>query len=128
MRVPLLRYRTPVRRRDPNRPAPGQVLPITARDLAAKLESGEIREFYDVRSPDEIRMAKIEAARPLDEAALEHLQTLDRSTPIAFHCHHGGRSRGAAQQMAELGFQKVYNLTGGIDAWSQDVDPKVPRY
>jgi monothiol glutaredoxin len=113
---------------NPNRPAAGQVLPITARDLAAKLESGEIREFYDVRSPDEIRMAKIEAARPLDEAALEHLQTLDRSTPIAFHCHHGGRSRGAAQQMAELGFQKVYNLTGGIDAWSQDVDPKVPRY
>ena len=113
---------------NPNKPAAGQVMPIAARDLAAKLQSGEIRELYDVRSPEEQRIAKIEGARPLDEAALEHLETLDRSTPIAFHCHHGGRSRGAAQKMAELGFQKVYNLTGGIDAWSQDVDPKVPRY
>ena len=113
---------------NPNRPAPGQVVPIAARDLAGKLESGEIRELYDVRSEDERRMAAIEGARPLDEAALEHLESLDRSTPIAFYCHHGIRSRSAAQKMAELGFQKVYNLTGGIDAWSQDVDPKVPRY
>ena len=113
---------------NPNKPAAGQVIPIAARDLAAKLESGEIRELFDVRGPDERRIAAIEAARPLDEGALEHLETLDRSTPIAFYCHHGIRSRSAAQKMAELGFQKVYNLTGGIDAWSQDVDPKVPRY
>ncbi|HEU5057304.1 MAG TPA: Grx4 family monothiol glutaredoxin [Kofleriaceae bacterium] len=113
---------------NPNKPAAGQVIPIAARDLAAKLQSGEIRELYDVRSPDEIRLAKIEGARPLDAAALEHLETLDRSTPIALYCHHGMRSRSAGQKMAELGFQKVYNLTGGIDAWSQDVDPKVPRY
>jgi len=113
---------------NPNRPAPGQVTSLAARDLEAKLKSGEVRELFDVRGPDEIRIAKIEGARPLDEAALEHLETLDRSTPIAFYCHHGMRSRGAAQQMAELGFQTVYNLKGGIDAWSQDVDPKVPRY
>ena len=113
---------------NPNRPAAGQVSPIGARELAAKLESGEIRELFDVRNPDEIALARIEGARPLDEAALEHIEKLDRSTPIAFYCHHGTRSRSAAQQMAEIGFQKVYNLRGGIDAWSQDVDPKVPRY
>jgi len=113
---------------NPNKPPPGQVTPIAARELEAKLASGEIRELFDVRGPDEIRIARIEGARPLDEAALEHLEKLDRSTPIAFYCHHGMRSRSAAQQVAELGFQKVYNLKGGIDAWSQEVDPKVPRY
>ena len=113
---------------NPNKPAPAQVTPIAARDLEAMLKAGELRELFDVRPPEEIRLAKIEGARPLDEAALEHLEKLDRSTPIAFYCHHGMRSRSAAQQMAELGFQKVYNLKGGIDAWSQDVDPKVPRY
>src|SRR5688572_10327662 len=58
---------------NPNKPAAGQVIPIAARDLAAKLESGEIRELFDVRGPDERRIAAIESARPLDEGALEHL-------------------------------------------------------
>ena len=113
---------------NPNRPATGKVVPIGARDLDAKLRSGEIKALFDVRGPEEIALARIEGARPLDEAALADLEKLDRSTPIAFHCHHGMRSRAAAQRIAELGFQNVYNLTGGIDAWSQDVDPKVPRY
>jgi monothiol glutaredoxin len=113
---------------NPSKPPPGQVTPISARDLDGKLRSGEIKELYDVRGPDEIRMARIEGGRPLDESALAHLEKLDRSTPIALYCHHGMRSRSAGQRLAELGFQKVYNLTGGIDAWSQDVDPKVPRY
>jgi monothiol glutaredoxin len=113
---------------NPNRPAPGQVLSIGPREFEAKMKSGELREVFDVRSPEEIRLARIEGSRPLDELAIEHIEQLDRSTPIAFICHHGTRSRGAAQRIAELGFQKVYNLSGGIDAWSQDVDPNVPRY
>lgn len=113
---------------NPNRPAAGQVLSIGARQLAAGMESGELREVFDVRAPDEIRLARIEGTRPLDEEALEHIEQLDRSTPLVFICHHGSRSRSAAQRIADLGFQKVYNLSGGIDAWSQDVDPKVPRY
>jgi monothiol glutaredoxin len=113
---------------NPNRPAPGQVLSIGPREFEAKMKSGELREVFDVRAPDEIRLARMEGARPLDEEALEHIEQLDRATPIAFICHHGTRSRGAAQKIAELGFQKVYNLSGGIDAWSQDVDPNVPRY
>ena len=48
--------------------------------------------------------------------------------PIAFHCHHGIRSQEAAQQLLREGFRNVYNLKGGIDAWSQSIDPSVPRY
>jgi monothiol glutaredoxin len=113
---------------NPNKPTSGQVLAIGARELKGKIDSGEIRELYDVRGEDERRLARIAGGQPIDETILAHLEKLDRSTPIAFYCHHGIRSRAFAQRMADLGFQKVYNLTGGIDAWSQEVDPKVPRY
>jgi monothiol glutaredoxin len=47
---------------------------------------------------------------------------------LVFHCHHGGRSQRAAEHFAALGFTNVWNVAGGIDAWSQEVDPSVPRY
>ena len=53
---------------------------------------------------------------------------LPKDTPLAFHCHHGGRSNNAAEHFLAQGFKQVYNLKGGIDAWSVDVDPTVPRY
>jgi monothiol glutaredoxin len=56
------------------------------------------------------------------------IDALPKDTPLAFHCHSGGRSRGAAEHFLKLGFKNVYNLTGGIEGWSRDVDPSVPRY
>ena len=53
---------------------------------------------------------------------------LDRNAPIVFLCHHGPRSPNVAEQVLREGFKKVYNLSGGIEAWSATVDPKVPRY
>jgi monothiol glutaredoxin len=53
---------------------------------------------------------------------------MHRETVLVFHCHHGGRSQQAAEHFAALGFTRVFNVVGGIDAWSQEVDPKVPRY
>ena len=53
---------------------------------------------------------------------------LDRGTPIVFHCHHGIRTQEAAQQLLREGFRNVYNLEGGIDAWSRNIDPTVARY
>jgi monothiol glutaredoxin len=114
------------RMENPN--APPSVRAISPRELKAKLDAGELVEFYDVRPPDERARGEIAAARLLDQAALAHLEGLDRATPLAFHCHHGQRSRAAAQRFIELGFREVYNLSGGVDAWSRDVDPKVPRY
>ena len=56
------------------------------------------------------------------------LMGLLRDTPLVFHCHHGGRSQQAAEYFLDQGFTRVANLRGGIEAWSVEVDPQVPRY
>jgi monothiol glutaredoxin len=89
---------------------------------------GATRTLFDVRPEDERSIARIAAARSLDEASQKYLLGLDRDTPIALYCHHGIRSQEAAQQLLREGFRNVYNLKGGIDAWSQSIDPSVPRY
>jgi monothiol glutaredoxin len=111
---------------NPNRPA--TVREIGPKDLKALLDSGAVKELFDVRTPAERERAKIDGARLLDDATIAFLDGLAKDTPIAFHCHHGGRSRNAAEHFLKKGFKTVYNLAGGIEAWSKDVDPKVPRY
>lgn len=101
---------------------------ITAQELKAMMDADVPLELFDVRTDAERAIAVIEGARPLDQAAAQELQTLDRSTPLVFHCHHGGRSQRAALAYEAQGFSDVSNLTGGIDAWSVTVDPKVKRY
>lgn len=111
---------------NPNRPA--AVKAIGPKELKALLDSGAVKQLFDVRTPGERATARIEPSRLLDDAAVADLGKLDRSTPIAFFCHHGGRSQNAAEHFLQQGFKQVYNLAGGIDAWSVQVDPKVPRY
>ena len=74
------------------------------------------------------QIAKIEGARLLDQACHDYLLGLDRNTSIVFQCHHGIRSQSAAEYFIRHGFRCLYNLEGGIDAWSQLVDGFVPRY
>ncbi len=107
--------------------APPKVRQLSAPELKAMLDRGEVIVF-DVRAEDERVIATIAAARPLDTAGQKTLVGLDRETPIAFHCHLGVRSQEAGEQLLREGFRNVYNLKGGIDAWSQMVDPSVPRY
>jgi monothiol glutaredoxin len=101
---------------------------ITAQELKALMDADAPLELFDVRTAAEREIATIAGARLLDQAAVDHLQTLDKSTPLVFHCHHGGRSQRAAQQFEAQGFTDVSNLAGGIDAWSTAVDPTVKRY
>jgi monothiol glutaredoxin len=107
---------------------PPQVEDISAAQVKAAMDADADLHVYDVRTPQEMATASVDGMRPFDEDAREELDTLDRSTPIYFMCHHGMRSRAAAEQYAGMGFRKVYNLRGGIDAWSNEVDPSVPRY
>ncbi|MFZ6183949.1 Grx4 family monothiol glutaredoxin [Nannocystis pusilla] len=107
--------------------APAQVRPITARELQGKLAQGAVR-LFDVRTPQEQAIAAIAGARLVDEAVRAEILELDRGTPLAFHCHHGVRSQAAAEFFVSQGFREVYNLRGGIDAWSREVDSAVPRY
>ena len=107
---------------------PARVRSLSAKELARLLDAGEIAELYDVRPEVERKRASIARARPLDDEGLARLEGLPKDTPIVFQCHHGVRSRAAADEAIRAGFTRVYNLEGGIEAWSHDVDPTVPRY
>ncbi len=110
---------------NPNAP---QVRQMSVKELAAKIESGEAIELFDVRTPEERATALIEGSRFHDEDAARRIAELPRDALLVFHCHHGGRSQKAAEHYAALGFRNVWNVTGGIDAWSLEIDPAVPRY
>jgi monothiol glutaredoxin len=110
---------------NPNEPP--RVKRIGPRELRAMLDAGRV-ELFDVRPDEERALAAITAAKKLDAKTQEHILSLPKDTPIAFHCHHGGRSRAAADALLREGFTTVYNLEGGIEAWSNEVDPTVPHY
>ncbi len=111
---------------NPNRPP--MVREVPPKELKALLDAGKVVELYDVRTPRERDLASIAGAKLFDDSAMAAIDALPRDTPIAFHCHHGGRSRAAAEHFLKLGFKIVYNLAGGIDAWAQHVDPSIKRY
>jgi len=108
--------------------APGQVKQVTASDVKKMLDSGVRFEFLDVRTPEEREIALIVGARLLDAATAKQIESLPKDTMLVFHCHHGGRSQAAAEHFRGLGFTNTHNMTGGINAWSAEVDPDVPRY
>jgi monothiol glutaredoxin len=101
---------------------------LSAPDLKALLESGTAIELVDVRTEEERATATIDGSRLLDQAYHDALLLRDRDTAIVFQCHHGIRSQSAAEYFRREGFRNLYNLRGGIDAWSVLVDPSVPRY
>lgn len=111
---------------NPNEPP--HVRSISASELKERLDRGEAFDLIDVRTQDEREIAVIEGSQLLDEALFESLLSRDKDTMLVLHCHHGSRSQRAAEELVRRGFRNVYNLQGGIDAWSLDVDPDVQRY
>lgn len=101
---------------------------ISVVELRRLIDSGEPFELLDVRTHAECRVARIEGARRLDDELEQDLRELDRGARLVFVCHHGIRSRAAAERFSAQGFEDVCNVEGGIDAWSREVDPNVPRY
>jgi monothiol glutaredoxin len=111
---------------NPNRPA--IVREVSPKELKALLDGGKVPQMYDVRTPKEREVAQIAGTKLLDDSVMAQIDALPKDTPLAFHCHHGGRSRGAAEHFLKAGFKTVYNMAGGIDAWARDVDPSIRRY
>ncbi|MEW6248765.1 MAG: rhodanese-like domain-containing protein [Nitrospirota bacterium] len=102
---------------------------ITAHELKERLERGENIFLLDVREPWEYCLARIEGAELIPLGTLPHsLEKLDRYAEIVVYCHHGMRSTDAVDFLLQQGFKTAKNLIGGIDAWSSQVDPSVPRY
>jgi len=108
--------------------APPQVRQVGPAEAKTLLDSTPAARFFDVRTPEERQLASIAGTTLLDAGNVDDLLTLPKDTPLVFHCHHGMRSHQAALHFLEQGFTRVYNVVGGIDAWSQQVDPTVPRY
>ncbi len=102
---------------------------VTPPELKQWQDEGRGFVLLDVRTPQEHSLASIPGARliPLQELA-RRVEELDREADIVVHCHHGQRSERAAAFLRGQGFATVRNLVGGIDAWSEQVDPGVPRY
>ncbi|WP_027816658.1 rhodanese-like domain-containing protein [Paraburkholderia bannensis] len=85
--------------------------------------------LLDVREPWEIETAKIDGIVSIPMAQIPaRSEELDDEAEIVCICHHGARSAQVAMFLQSRGFTKVFNLQGGIDAWSRQVDPKVPTY
>ncbi len=106
-----------------------EVASVMPKQLAQELSSGKKILLLDVREPHEVEIAKIEGSKliPLGELA-ERVNELDTADEIVAYCHVGGRSARATDFLRSLGFKKVRNLEGGIEGWSVEVDPSLPRY
>lgn len=115
------------------RPAPAQTQAgqgvIDVIEVKQKLDRGDDFALIDVREPHEYQIARIPGAKliPLGELP-KHLNELDPNAEYVMHCKTGGRSQKAVDLLKQSGFKNVRNMTGGITAWSDKVDPTVPKY
>jgi adenylyltransferase/sulfurtransferase len=102
---------------------------ISARELKERLALGEDAVLIDVREPHEWEIARLPGATLIPLRTLPaRVAEIDASREIVLYCHHGQRSMRALEFLRDSGIPKLRNLIGGIDAWSRDVDPEVPRY
>ena len=103
---------------------------ITATELKQRLDNGEDIQIIDVREPNEYAFARIPDSVhiPLGQI-LNRMSEIDPARETVVHCKMGGRSAHAIQALTQAGFPgKLANLKGGITAWSNEVDPSVPKY
>jgi rhodanese-related sulfurtransferase len=102
-------------------------------ELAAFVDRHAPVQLLDVREPWEVERAAIRLPGatllqiPMQELPAR-LQELEAARPVVCICHHGARSAQVVAYLAHLGYPDVYNLAGGVDAWSTRVDTAVPRY
>ncbi|WP_202214140.1 molybdopterin-synthase adenylyltransferase MoeB [Methylacidimicrobium sp. AP8] len=111
-------------------PAVSEGLPeLSVQELKRRLDQMADFDLIDVREPHEQQIARIPGAKmiPLSEFP-RRMHELDPSREIVVHCKAGIRSAKACRLLLDAGFRKVQNLAGGIDAWSLEIDPSVPRY
>jgi sulfur-carrier protein adenylyltransferase/sulfurtransferase len=110
-------------------PAPVSSSDITPQEVKQMIDSGADFQLVDVREPHEYQICKIDKAKliPLGDLP-KRLNELDKNADIVMHCKMGGRSAKACDLLRASGFTKVRNMTGGILAWAEKVDPTVPKY
>jgi len=107
-------------------------LEITPHELQRRLHAGEKLALIDVREPAEFQLARIGGAELIPmravPAELSRLDAQADETPLIVFCHHGVRSLNTVHWLREQGVDACQSMAGGIDRWSLEIDPGVPRY
>jgi rhodanese-related sulfurtransferase len=103
---------------------------ITPQEVQRRLSAGEKLRLIDVREPFEFQQARIEGAELIPMRSIPNALALfeEEENPIVLFCHHGMRSLQVAGWLREQGVGNCTSMSGGIDRWSLEVDPNVPRY
>lgn len=107
-------------------------LEVSPRDLKRRQDAGETIVMIDVREPQEFAAAHIADSKliPMQTvpSQLEAIRMLASEAPIGILCHHGIRSLNVTMWLRGQGIENCFSICGGIDRWSQEIDPGVPRY
>jgi rhodanese-related sulfurtransferase len=107
-------------------------LETTPQEIQRRLQSGEKLALIDVREPVEFQLARIAGAELIPmravPAELSRLDAQADDTPLIVFCHHGVRSLNVVHWLREQGVDACQSMAGGIDRWSLEIDPTVPRY
>jgi rhodanese-related sulfurtransferase len=105
-------------------------LEITVEETKRLLdETPDAVMLIDVREPFEVETCRINGAESIPMRQIpEQVGSLPKDKHLLIHCHHGGRSLRVTQYLRANGYEAVTNVGGGIDAWSLQIDPSVPRY
>ena len=104
-------------------------LEITPKDTKLRLDRGEKLLLVDVREPWEFEICCIEGAKLIPMGSIPaNLQALDTGDEVICYCHHGMRSLDVAVWLRGQGVERARSLAGGIERWSLEIDPRVPRY
>jgi len=105
-------------------------LQITPQEVKQRLDSGEKLRLVDIREPFEFRQARIEGGEliPMRSVAPALSSLEEETSPLIIFCHHGMRSLQVVNWLREQGIETSRSMEGGIDRWSLEIDPSVPRY
>jgi adenylyltransferase/sulfurtransferase len=107
-------------------------LEITPQEVKQKLDAGERLVLIDCREPLEHQLASIEGARliPMNSipSRLSQIENMAEEAAVVVYCHHGMRSLSVVNWLREQGVAECQSMRGGIDLWSLQIDPQVPRY
>ncbi|MEO6711491.1 MAG: rhodanese-like domain-containing protein [Planctomycetota bacterium] len=105
-----------------------QKVEVEPRTVKAWLDAGDDFSFIDVRTPEELAIARIDQAEALDFQNPAKYMELPKDRRIVFSCRSGKRSLDVASYFIGHGFSRVHSMRGGILAWSEQIDPSIPRY
>ena len=107
--------------------APAPVRQMSVRELSERMQRGDV-VVVDIRGEGERARASLDGTLTLDRETMAKLEAMPKDTTLAFLCHHGNSSQGAAEYFRRKGFTDVNNVAGGINAWALEIDPSVPTY